>query len=59
MHELFHDFDFLEGLVALEGVDMDTFQCEGPVLAVLGEVDTAEAALADCLDDLVVLHDRI
>lgn len=59
MDELFHDLNFLQGLVTFKGVDMDALEGKGPVLTVLGEIYATEAALSDGFDNFVVLHDRI
>lgn len=56
MHELFHDLDLLQCLIALEGVDVDAFQGEGSFFAVLDEINASETSFADSLNRFVMLH---
>jgi hypothetical protein len=56
MHELFHDLDLLQCLIALERVDVDALQGKGSFFAVLDEVDTSETSFADGFNRFVVLH---
>lgn len=50
MDELLHDFYFLQCLIALERVYMNSLEGKGSLLAVLDQIYTAEATFAYCLD---------
>jgi hypothetical protein len=54
MDKLFHDFDFLEGLLNFKGINMNFLQGVTTVLCVFGKIDRAEASLSDEVDHFVL-----
>ena len=50
MHEFFHHFYLLQRLITLKWVDVNTLQGKRSILAILYQINTAKAALTDCLD---------